>query len=456
MTGSDSLYSLLIRVEGGDAAAAEIIKSQYALKQVEVESDGLKGKFQEGFQHLALVGFVADAGRAAGLGREVLPIISMMNMGISEAGAALGIAGGPLTMFVTGLTALAGIAYLVHNHMQEHGADLKSVMAGYKENVSAIDDYVAAGGRLSAALKREAQDTRDALAETLKKITADTAASLTEAQHTLTLAQSTEAYAKRSAARNNDTVGLAATHAATVAAQKAVTDLQSTLEANQHGFATWQEYVKGSTKNLQDLTKAGEDSQKWLDKWSEDMGKEADKEIADDARVTAAKLKQYDEVQAGLAKLKEVTTTLRDQELQSTLDTEAKKKAAIDQFRDQHLNAINLEYAKLIDAAHGNAAEIVRIEQAKTAAVSQLSATVAARQRMDYSQIQLAAGQAYDSITTGASQAAAAAVVSGGSAHDKIIALTKSVEEQVVASLIRIAVQATITKEAVEAVFVAA
>ncbi len=90
----ENLYSLLIRAEGGDAAAAEIIKSKYALRDVGQESEALKGRFQEGFQHLALKGFITDAGRSIGLGNELRPIIGMLNVGVSQLAETMGLAEG--------------------------------------------------------------------------------------------------------------------------------------------------------------------------------------------------------------------------------------------------------------------------------------------------------------------------------------------------------------------------
>lgn len=450
------LLSLMLKVDGGEASAAEITQVTSAIKGVEGESSKLRDRFQEGFQHVALRGFIADAARGIGIGSEMRPVISMLNLATTQLSESFGVLGTSMALATAGLTAIAALGYVVYEHFQKHGEELGKTFKGYMDNVVAIDEYVAAGGRLSAALRAEAQDERDAAAEVLKKITIQNEASLAVAQETLTLALNTEAYAKRSAARNNDTVGLELTAAATKRAQVKVDELTATLEANGHGFATWQEYVKDGTKELKELDKAAEESQKWMDSWADNMAKDSDKIIAAEEKEKAARLKYYQEVETGVTKLKEVTSILRDQELQATSESEAKKKAVIDQYRDQHLNSIKIEYDRLITAAHGNAGEIVKIEAAKNAAVSQLNNTVAAKQKQNYSEIQVVAGQAYDTIANGISNTMARSIVESKNAHDAIIAMQRQVEEQIIASLIRIAIQATITKEAVQAIFIAA
>lgn len=130
----ENLYSLLIRVEGGDLAAAEIIKSKYALKAVGQESAALKERFQEGFQHLALRGFIADAAHSIGLGTELRPVISLLNLGVTQLGESLGFLGTNLALATAGLTAIAGIAVVVYNHFKKHSESIDELVQKQTES----------------------------------------------------------------------------------------------------------------------------------------------------------------------------------------------------------------------------------------------------------------------------------------------------------------------------------
>lgn len=160
------LLTLLLKIEGGTASAAEIHQVESALKNVSAESDNLKVRFQEGFQHVALRGFIADAARSAGIGTELRPILSLVNLGVNELETSFGVLGSSMGLVLTGLTALAGIALVAYNHFHKHAEAVDEVtqknneaIKTNEELIASINKYANAIGGLPPELKSVAEST---------------------------------------------------------------------------------------------------------------------------------------------------------------------------------------------------------------------------------------------------------------------------------------------------------
>jgi hypothetical protein len=178
---------------------------------------------------------------------------------------AVAMGGGEISLAFVGITAaIAAASYVVKEFAGgSHDATtaLAASLKGYKDDTEAINAYTAAGGRLSEALKAVAASTTEAAQKTIAELSATNSAKLATDLETEAIAKNTLAYVQRSSARNNDTTGLAATTAALKSATSAVDDDRAAVEANAHGYATWQEYIKGTTKSLTDNADAGKQGQ---------------------------------------------------------------------------------------------------------------------------------------------------------------------------------------------------
>ena len=148
MAGEDSILALYLKVENGDASAAEIESLKTQLGSLDQEVNEMQGnlqqKFSQKFEHIALRGFLADGALSIGLGGELRPVLAAVQMGLVGVSEAMG-------PWLLGLAALSGLLYTVIEHSKKHSDQLEEDLKRYKDAGKSIDDYVAAGGRLSDA-----------------------------------------------------------------------------------------------------------------------------------------------------------------------------------------------------------------------------------------------------------------------------------------------------------------
>lgn len=465
-----NLLTLLLKVQGGEASAAEIRQVQGALKQVEQEGGHLKERFQEGFQHIALKGFLNDAARSIGVGGEAGKAINLMNHGLTELGAAAGLTAGPMGLVVTGLAAVASLGFAAYQHFRKHSEGLEEVakkqetaLATTSALKTALTEYGEEAGKLPAKLR--------ALATSIGE--------LDEAQ--------------RAALNRTTAEQLAANQILLVANRDRIASEQARLKTLLHGsdqekvvaagFGNIADKVNATTKTLREL----EDEQKNLiaqnDKMKADMDarrqgyadakamveelakahKELNQVIEDGAdglqEYTAAESKDNAErakheedvankVEAVRRSLTQRTLILKDEEEIASSDAEARKQAEIKKFSDSETAVIEDHYRKGIEAAQGSSEQVRDIEQAKSAALIQLARTVAAQQKQSLSDYQRTAASAGQQIANASAQSAARAILGAKDAGDAIIATSKMVAEQVIAELIRIEVTAKLVKSA--------
>lgn len=162
------LLSLLLKVEGGQASAAEIEQLRNALAGVETQSDDLKEKFQHGFQHVALKSFIADGARAIGIGGEIRPILGMMNTGFTALASSVGLAGTGIGLAAAGLTALVGLGALVYEHTKKHSEALDELSKKQRDSVKTtqelrdvMKEYRKEVGALTPAMAELEKATKD-------------------------------------------------------------------------------------------------------------------------------------------------------------------------------------------------------------------------------------------------------------------------------------------------------
>lgn len=152
---------------GGDAAAAEIGKASGAMVGLGGQSDALKNRFQERFQHIGLQLFAGDALRASGLGRETRAVISTLNLALQEGGEMAGLSSGGVMLFVAALGALVGVIVKVIEHHKTLNEELqKANEANHKQLettqnvIASIEAYVDATGRVPEYLRRWEESER--------------------------------------------------------------------------------------------------------------------------------------------------------------------------------------------------------------------------------------------------------------------------------------------------------
>jgi hypothetical protein len=260
-------------------------------------------------QALALVGSdIATMAGASSAAAGPMHLLESTLFAVAMGGEAVS---GP---FIAITAAIAAASYIVKEFAggaNDATAALSTSLKGYKDDTDAINAYTAAGGKLSAALKAVAANTTDATKQTIAGLSATNSAKLATDEETLTIANNTLAYVKRSAARNNDTVGIAASTVAVKNATDAVTADRAAVEANAHGYATWQEYIKGTTTALTANAEAGKKGQAVYDA----INAEAVKYIATQEAAAAAVVSANTKEAESFAKFSEASS-LGTQEVQ--------------------------------------------------------------------------------------------------------------------------------------------
>ena len=260
----DSLLSLYLKVEGGEASAAEIDDLKGRLEALDTEVDNtqadISSKFSQKFEHIALRGFLADGARAVGLGGELRPVLTALQMGLVGVDEAMG-------PWLLALAAVGGLLYTIHEHSEKQKEDLEDSLKGYQDNTGAVDAYVAAGGRLSAALRAAAESEKQAAAEALKGVLIKNQEKVAADDVAIGLLK----FGQRTEALDGTTRKANLTLSEYTAELKKLTDAlktdQANVDANKHGQADWHAEIKDGTKALEDRVakvKAFDDANKKL------------------------------------------------------------------------------------------------------------------------------------------------------------------------------------------------
>ena len=260
----DSLLSLYLKVEGGEASAAEIDDLKGRLEALDTEVDNtqadISSKFSQKFEHIALRGFLADGARAVGLGGELRPVLTALQMGLVGVDEAMG-------PWLLALAAVGGLLYTIHEHSEKQKEDLEDSLKGYQDNTGAVDAYVAAGGRLSAALRAAAESEKQAAAEALKGVLIKNQEKVAADDVAIGLLK----FGQRTEALDGTTRKANLSLSEYTAELKKLTDAlktdQANVDANKHGQAEWHAEIKDGTKALEDRAakvKAFDDANKKL------------------------------------------------------------------------------------------------------------------------------------------------------------------------------------------------
>jgi len=162
---ADVSESITIAATGADEASAAINQVSQGFENLGAEHNKLSGLFGQKIQHIGLMLFARDALTANGLGAESRMMINLLNSALMAGASVFGVAGQAILPLVIGMGALAAVISLVMSKHQESLPDLEKQIAAndaldqsYRTNISTIDNYVAAGGKMTTFL----QEYRDA------------------------------------------------------------------------------------------------------------------------------------------------------------------------------------------------------------------------------------------------------------------------------------------------------
>ncbi len=471
------LLSLLLKVEGGEASAVEIEKVRSALKGVEHENDALKERFQEGFQHIALKGFLTDAGRSIGLGGELRPIVHLLNVGITQLGASMGLAGGTTALLGAGFLALSAAGYVVFEHFKKHNENLEELIKkqaeardttdSLKESLSHYKDTVI---ELPPHLKKLQQAVTDLDEVQTKNIRETEQKKLAVDRETYASNQRKIESLEDLVAGNQKIINSEGNQINVINnAKEIVAEKTEKIKALREANRILSDSIDIATANIVAQGKGAKDAKDHLDKLTEAHHKLVEAEKKDEAAFEKwnagidKKIEKeksvgvaFDETENKIAALQRLGQEIELDGAEATTDAYKKKLAQIEKYRIQKQAEINQLHEAALKTAVSDA-QILSANQRFADDNVALSRTVAKKIEQTHTEIQDSAiamsKEVGTAIEHGIGDAFAKSIVEGKSFEESMKAMSTQIAEQIISDLIRIAIQAQITQLAVSGIF---
>ena len=419
----------------------EVDQLQGQVKDLTQESEGLNKSFTRPLENVGVHIFGHELLGAMGISQATRPILTLLSVGIREVGESFGVAATAAMPYVFGLTALASVIYKVVEAHKETREQMEATLSTEKDGISTMGDYVAAGGRLSAALNKMAADLKKTAQETVSKIEADTKAKLATDEEALATQKAADAHAEHLAKLGLGVMGMGMFSKGAEALQKAVDEDRATLEANQHGFATWEEYVKSGTQALNKATEALKKHGDELKKHSQEQEAARLKELSTANKAYAQEVAAAEKTYTEEGALEKAARELNEATIEDEMTEEEKKEHAIEKFQEQRLAVIEADYKKAVDAAIASGGDIVQINAAQQRALLALDNNLLMQRRNNLSVLQTESKKVADSIASGIGNAFAQSIVEGKNFGDAMRSLAKQVVEEIISDLVRIAIE---------------
>jgi len=214
------------------------------------------GQVSHSFEHFGAHEASMGIAEFMGVTGNARPLVMAMTQSIMAAGGAMGLTAGAIAPVIGALAALGGIYALVTQNSEKHRETLNQEYDAYKKNLKVIEDYTAAGGKLSGQLKELADIQSAGSQKTIAAIQEQNEKELAHVEMLLRMGQNVDENAAKYKTLTNN------------------------IMANAAGYATWDEKTKAETASLTDQNKAIQDSQKFMDDLMDSINEDADKAAA--------------------------------------------------------------------------------------------------------------------------------------------------------------------------------
>lgn len=464
------LLSLLLKIEGGDASAAEVAKVRQALQGVEEENNKLDGKFQKQFTHVGLKAFLKDATHAMGIGGALKPMVSSLSAGFESLADKVGIAGTKAGLIAAALIMVAGLMYKVSQHADEVAKkheelakkqeealkttrELGEAFKAYREEVGPLPAHLE---RLAAANERLEKVQRLIVQQNQGKelagIAAKRIANKGEQQDTEDLIKQLERNMAQHDRRSNQ-------YKSELNLLNAYKDKLNELKGTEAALSQSEEKGKAdilargagaadAADQTKKLTEEHKKQREELEKLSQEEDAYFEKLFQEHERETDSFIASVDATTKAQGDLNQKRKILADEQYEATDNALQKENAAIKKFYDEQKRSIEEVSRKGIEAADGDAQTIIAIEQNKARTLSQLDATVQAKRRMVQTEYQQMVVSGARTTAQAIGNAGAQMLVDGKNVEEALVAMSKQVASQIIADLIRIQIQAKLTKMA--------
>ena len=120
-------------------------------KNLDKAHNQIKEQFAEKFEHVGVHLFGKDMLRAIGITEGAGPILGALKLGVNHLAEAFGLATGPMGMAFMGLTALAAVAWKVHESNTKQAESLEKVKKEQFESFKTTHDLVGEMEKLNTA-----------------------------------------------------------------------------------------------------------------------------------------------------------------------------------------------------------------------------------------------------------------------------------------------------------------
>ncbi len=412
----------------------------------------IKDRFAEKFEHIGVHLFGRDMLQAVGITEGARPIIGGMQMAVGELAETFGVAAGPVGVLVMGLGALAAVGWKVHESHEKHLEDLDKLVKKEDDALKSTDDLKrgieeyntamkgatpelnnlydatvkldAAERHRSSHLHGEAMSAAQELIRSLQeqKVKLDEAI---EKQVEMTIAQGGAvdkehalATLRRAASAQYDDIAFKLTEQ-----RKKYEEHKATVDA-----------LAGGAQNLTDKFKEGEDAAK--------KHAEAVKQAGE----------EYKKTEGILTHLGLLTKEVEQDGAAATTSAYDKKRAEIEKYRIVKQAEINRLHAEALEHATTNTQILAANRQFSDATIA-LSKTVTQKTRENFDEVKKVGVDAANTMAAGFGDAFAKSIVEGKNFEDSMKKLSTQIAEQIISDLIRVAIQAQITKAAVGGIF---
>lgn len=212
--------------------------------------DAMKKHAQTPYEHAGVYLFSRQILGLAGLGGVAQHVMGVVEVGVREVASAFGMATATLAPW---MLAIGGAIILFERIEKGTAATEKETAALLKtqqDDIKVIDDYVEATGRLSEVMARERDDLKESVAQRVKEIEATTRQTLALNEQALARAQDLGSQEALNASMGATALVYGSLDEKIKRLSKSIDENKATLEANAAGFATWQDYLKAGTKDV--------------------------------------------------------------------------------------------------------------------------------------------------------------------------------------------------------------
>ncbi len=412
----------------------------------------IKDRFAEKFEHVGVHLFGMDMLRTIGITEGARPILGAMMLGVNTLADSFGAAAGPLGLLVMGMTALAAIGWKVHESHEKHAESLEKLTKSADDTLKSTDDLKRGLEEYNTTLKGVTPELDHLYDATVKldRIERQRAAhmhgeAMASAQEDQVLLEKKSQGIHRDIEDLKKLDGTYDQASGTIAHYgDRIVELNKQLDENSFKIAEAKKKYE-ENKAAVDALAGGFQNLADKEKLSEEAAKKHDEIVRKAAE-------EYRKSEAAVVRLGTITRTMEQDGAEATATAYDKKLAQIEKYRIAKQAEIENLHKEALASATTNTQIMAANRQYADASIA-LSNAVTQKMRANFDITAEVGIGAANHLAAGFADSFSKSIVEGKNFEDSMKNVFKSVAEEAIAQLIRIAIQAQITKMAVGGIF---